>query len=154
MVRLATLFAVLGHRLSVRPYPDGSPIRDAAHARLITRFRTQLPGVFEFRTEVPLRLGQDLRAWDGEFRLGDDSVKLEAETVLHDIQAMDRRIALKMADDRVERVILLVADTKRNRRVLKEFRELLRGRYPLDTRPVLRALREGHLPSDSGIVVI
>lgn len=131
LVLLATLFAVLGQNLSARPYPDGPPIRDVAHARLIARFRARLPGMIALRTEVPIRI-KDLRAWDGELRLGADSVRLEAETVLHDIQALDRRVALKMADDGADTVLLIVADTKRNRRILREFRELLRGRYPLD----------------------
>ena len=151
---LTTMFAVLGQRLSARPYPDGPPLRDIAHARLITRFRAQLPTSVGFRTEVPIRVHGDLRAWDGELIVGHDSVKLEAETVLHDLQATDRRIALKMKDDGVDRVILLVADTKRNRRVLKEFRELLRDRYPLDTRAVLGALRQGRVPPGNGIVIL
>ena len=70
------------------------------------------------------------------------------------VVATDRRIALKMTDDDVDRVILLVADTRRNRRVLREFRELLRERYPLETREILTALQEGRLPSKSGIAVL
>jgi hypothetical protein len=79
--------------------------------------------------------------------------RLDAETVLFDMQATERRIALKMADDGIERVILLVADTHRNRRVLSEFRELLRARFPLDTRAVMQQLSAGRLPDQSGIVL-
>jgi transcriptional regulator with XRE-family HTH domain len=147
------LFAVLGMRLSARPYPEGPPVRDAAHARLLERFRAELPPGTSFRTEVPLGRGSDMRAWDAEIQAADGSCKLEAETVLADLQATERRIALNMADDDVERVILLVADTHRNRRVLREFRELLRARFPLDTRSVLREVRAGRLPDQSGIVL-
>lgn len=149
----ARLYAVLGMRLSVRVYPEGPPIRDAAHARLLSRFRAALPPTVTLRTEVPLRLHRDLRAWDGEVEVRDGTCKLEAETVLHDLQATERRIALKMADDEVDRVILLVADTRRNRGVLGEFRELIRARFPLDTHAVLRRLRAGSLPEQSGIVL-
>ena len=158
---LTVLFAVLGMRLSARPYPDGPPIRDAAHARLLERFRARLAPTIRLRTEVPLARDsdgreweRDLRAWDGELLERRHSCKLEAETVLHDLQATDRRIALKMEDDRVDRVILLVAATKRNRRVLREFRELVGARYPLDTRRVMAGLRDGRLPARSGIVVL
>ncbi len=151
---LTVVFAVLGMRLSARPYPEGTPLRDAAQVRLLTRFQVRLPGMVRLRTEVPLRLDRDLRAWDGELSVGADTCKLEAETALYDLQATDRRIALKMADDGVERLILLVADTRRNRRVLREFRGLLAARYPLTTREILGELRAGRLPLRSGVVVL
>jgi transcriptional regulator with XRE-family HTH domain len=150
---LCVVFAILGMRLSVRPYPEGVPLRDAAHARLLARFRAELPPSITFRTEVPLRIDRDLRAWDGELTAADGTCKLEAETSLVDLQATERRIALKMADDHVERVILLVADTRRNRRVLREFRESLAARFPLGTRELLHELRAGRLPKQSGIIL-
>jgi transcriptional regulator with XRE-family HTH domain len=150
---LSIVFSVLGMRLSARPYPEGPPIRDAAHARLLARFRAELPATIRLRTEVPLRFVQDLRAWDGEILASDGICKLEAETGLQDLQATERRIALKMADDDVDRVILLVADTRRNRRVLREFRDLVVERFPLGTRAVLRRLRAGRIPEQSGIVL-
>jgi transcriptional regulator with XRE-family HTH domain len=161
----ARLFAVLGRRLSVRTYPEGVPLRDIAQLRLIARFRATLPPSVQLHTEVPLRRPGDLRAWDGELRITNDDggrgaggsrdhvCKLEAETVLYDLQSQERRIALKMADDGVDRVILLVADTHRNRRVLREFREHLRARFPLETAAVMRELRAGRLPTQSGIVI-
>ena len=150
---LSVLFAVLGMRLSVRPYPEGTPLRDAAHARLLARFRAALPSSVRLRTEVPLRRDGDLRAWDAEVEASNGMCKLEAETVLHDLQATERRIALKMADDGVDRVILLVADTRHNRLVLREFRASIAVRFPLDTRAVLDALRAGRVPSQSGVVL-
>ena len=106
------------------------------------------------RTEVPLRNGRDLRAWDAQLMVEGDRCMLEAETVLYDLQATGRRIALKMADDEVDRVILLVADTPRNRRVLREFRPLLAERFPLDTRAIMRELRDGRLPPAGGVVIL
>jgi transcriptional regulator with XRE-family HTH domain len=150
---LTVLFAVLGQRLSARPYPEGPPLRDIAHARLLARFKAGLPASIGFRTEVPIRREGDRRAWDGELRAGDDRCQLEAETVLRDLQATDRRVSLKMTDDGVDRVILLVADTRRHRRVLREFRGLVEARYPADTREVMKALRRGVLPRRSGVVL-
>ncbi|HET9347069.1 MAG TPA: hypothetical protein VFO05_15355 [Candidatus Limnocylindrales bacterium] len=43
---------------------------------------------------------------------------VEAETVVDDTQALDRKLALKKRDGLVDHVILLVADTPRNRRAL------------------------------------
>jgi hypothetical protein len=78
----------------------------------------------------------------------------EAETVLGDIQAMARRVALKMEADGVDHVLLVVAATKRNRAVLREARALLRERFPLDTRAILRELRAGRCPGQGGIVLL
>jgi hypothetical protein len=141
-------------RLSARPYPEGVPLRDAAHARLIARFRADLSPSVTVRTEVPLRLDRDPRAWDGELETADDTCKLEAETVLQDLQAQVRRIMLKKADDNVDVVILLVSDTKRNREVLREFHDLVMAHFPIGTRAVMVALRAGRLPDRSGIVVM
>jgi transcriptional regulator with XRE-family HTH domain len=151
---LSIVFAVLGMRLRARPYPEGPPIRDAAHARLLGRFRAHLPASVRLRTEVPLLLDHDLRAWDGELEVSDETCKLEAETALRDLQATERRIALKMADDGVSVVVLLVADTRGNRRVLQEFAGLVAERFPLGTREVLGRLRSGRLPERSGVVVL
>jgi transcriptional regulator with XRE-family HTH domain len=151
-------FAVLGRTLTVHEYPDASPVRDAAHARLVGRLAAILSPVVSLRTEVPLRRSRavrsgDLRAWDGELVAGTDRCMVEAETVLADTQALDRRIGLKMEDDGVDRVILLVADTRRNRDVLRSA-ALLRSRFPLDSSLVLAALRAGRLPERSGIAVV
>lgn len=150
---LAILHAVLGMRLTVRGYPDGDPLRDAGQARLITRWLPELHPSLEFRAEVSIGLPGDLRAWDGEILAPDGTCKLEAETVLYDLQAQERRLTLKMADAGVDLVILLVADTRHNRAVLREHRASLAARFPLDTRAVMRALRAGRLPAASGIVL-
>jgi transcriptional regulator with XRE-family HTH domain len=149
-----TLFAILGHSLTVRAYPDGSPARDEGHARLIGRFASLLPPSITLRTEVPLRRPGDLRAWDGELLAGSERCKLEAEMVISDVQALDRRVGLKMEDDGVDRVILVVADTRRNREVLRAHGALLRSRFPLRTSDVLTDLRAGRCPSASGIVLV
>ena len=131
-----------------------SPIRDAAQARLLKRLQAQLPAPAKLRTEVSLRLVGELRTWDRQIEAINGTCKLEAETVIHDPQATERRIALKMADDQVDVVILLVADTPRHRRAQREFRGLLAARFPLDTRAGMRQLRAGRIPDRSGIVVL
>jgi transcriptional regulator with XRE-family HTH domain len=150
----ARLFAVLGSRLSIKVYPEASPLRDEAHLRLMERLRSLLHGAIRVRTEVPLGLPDDLRAWDMELSIGTEAAKVEAETVLDDLQALERRIALKAQDGNTDLVLLLVADTDRNRRVLRAHRETLRARFPLDTREALGHLRAGRLPPASAIILL
>lgn len=154
VVQLATACAAVGLRFSARAYPDGDPIRDAGQIKLLERFRRQLPSSIAWRTEVPVPIQGDLRAWDGHCRFGRVVVGVEAETRLVDIQAVDRRIGLKARDAGIAIVILLVADTVTNRRRLAEHREALRASFPLDTRAVLAAVRAGRPPHAGGIVVL
>jgi transcriptional regulator with XRE-family HTH domain len=154
VAQLATACAAVGLRFSARVYPDGDPIRDAGQLQLLERFRGQLPDSVAWRTEVPVPILGDLRAWDGQCRFGRTVVGVEAETRLADIQTLDRRIGLKARDANVAIVILLVADTVTNRRRLVEHREALRASFPLDTRAVLGAVRAGRPPAASGIAVL
>jgi len=152
---MTVLFAILGQRLSVRPCPNGPPLRDVAHARLLQRFRAILPADVSMRTEVPVVGNRaDLRAWDALIGAREWSCRIEAETVISDLQATDRRIALKMRDAEVDHVLLLVAGTKRNRRILREFRALTVAKYPLDSRAILAAVRAGRCPRRSGVLLL
>lgn len=154
IVRYARLLAVLGARLSVRVYPAGTPLRDEAHARLLARLRARMAPSIRMRTEVPLGIPGDMRAWDARLETGGDWMPVEAETALTDLQALDRRIALKMEDGRVGRVLLLVADTHRNLEVLRAYGQGLTTRYPVTPREALTGLAEGRLPRASCIVVL
>ena len=149
----ALICASLGLRLYLRAYPVGSAVRDAAHLRLLARLRARVSTAFRWRTEVPVGGRGDLRAWDVVLD-GPASIGVDAETRLHDIQALQRRLELKQRDSGVGRVILLVAATRHNRAVLREHRAALSSTLPLDTGEVLRALRAGEAPRDSGIVLL
>lgn len=154
VVQLATACAAVGLRFSRRPYPDSEPIRDAGHTRLLARLKAHLPPGAPWRTEVPMPIPGDLRAWDAVCTLTRVRIAIEAEMRLTDLQALDRKIALKRRDGGVELVVLLVADTAGNRGLLAQHREALRSSVPLDTRAMLAALRAGMPPPASGIVVI
>jgi hypothetical protein len=152
--RLPWAAAAVGLRLSVKTYPDGDPARDTAHLKLAERFRRRLPRGAVWRTEVPLPIPGDRRAWDGVAIVVERSAGCELETRLGDIQALERRIALKQRDGDVDVVILVVADTRRNREMLELHRDGLRELLPLDSRQVLASLRNGRLPDRSGIVLL
>ena len=95
----------------------------------------------------------DLRAWDAVIRGPGWRIGVEAETVLDDLQALERRLALKRRDGDVDHVVLLVADTRRNRRALAgapaAFADL-----PMRTRDILAPLRDARDPGASGIVIL
>jgi transcriptional regulator with XRE-family HTH domain len=154
VAQLALACAAVGLRLSARAYPDGDPVRDAAHMKLLRRLRSVTHPRLGWRTEVPLPIPGDLRSWDAQIRFGSAVVAIEAEVRLSDLQALQRRIALKRRDGGVELLILLVADTHGNRRVLAAHREALRTSFPIDTRAVLASLRVGEPPTAPGIVVM
>jgi len=78
---------------------------------------------------------------------------VEAETHLSDVQATERKIHLKQRDAGMPRVILLLRDTRHNRRILAESPGLRRA-FPLTSRQVLAALRAGRDPGGDGIVFL
>src|SRR5436190_10633096 len=137
----------------LRAWPGGDPIRDAGQARLLERLRCELQPSLAWRTEVPLAIPGDLRAWDAVISGSGWRLAVEAETVLIDIQAVERRLALKRRDGGVEHLLLLIADTPRNRRARAaapaSFADL-DGR----ARDVLAALRTGRDPETSALLFL
>ena len=152
--QLALACASVGMDLGVRAYLVGEPVRDAGQLRLLARFRACLAPQMPWATELPMPPRGDLRALDGWTRADGLDIGVEAETRLGDLQALQRRALLKKRDAGLDRLVLLVADTKSNRIVLDVHRDALRAGFPLDTRAVLAGLRAGHAPAADGIVVI
>jgi len=150
---LAAMAAVVGLELRVRAYPAGDPIRDAGSQRLITRLRIRLHPDLTWMTEVPLPILGDLRAWDAMIRSAAWRLAVEAETVLEDIQAVERRLALKQRDGQIDHVLLVVADTRRNRRALASAPAAFLG-FSRDARRLLRNLSRGAEPRTSGILLL
>jgi transcriptional regulator with XRE-family HTH domain len=144
--------AAVGLRLDVRTFPAGSPVRDAGQLRLIERLRSQVHDSWRWATEVLVGATGDLRSWD-VYLSGPGTVGIDAETRLYDLQALQRRCEAKARDSGVDRIVLLVAETRHNARVLREHREALRSTFPADSAEVLATLRRGKLPARSGIVV-
>lgn len=150
---LVLMGAVLGLDVPLRTYPAGEPLRDAPQMALLGSFRRLLAATLGWRTEVPLRIAGDRRAWDAVIEGRGWRVAVDAETRLRDVQALTRRIALKQRDDRVDVVILLVADTRHNRHVLRLAAPDLIATFPVAGREAMHALSEGRQPSGSAIVL-
>ena len=153
VTRLAAMAAVLGLRLSVRLYPAGRPLRDAAQLALMERLRIRLHRALRLEGESPLPIVGDLRAWDGAIRGPGWSIFVDAETRIRDVQALARRTALKRRDSGGANVLLLPADTRTNRAVLDAVGTAL---IPdaIDGRAVLAALEVGRDPAGSGVVML
>lgn len=154
LVDLARLAGVVGLDLSARLYPAGPPIRDAAHVALLGRLRACLAPTLRLRAEVPLPLVGDPRAWDAIVDGCGPPLAVEAETKLRDIQALLRRVALKQRDADLDRVLLLVSNSRANRQIVRTAAELLAEMFPVPSRVMLAALAEGRDPGGSGIVLL
>jgi transcriptional regulator with XRE-family HTH domain len=149
--------AVVGLDLSIRAYPAGDPIRDRAQLALLERLRARLHPSLRWRTEVPLPIERDLRAWDADIRGTSPTswrARVEAETRIADGQAVERRLHLKVRDDPFGHVILLVSETRANRHAIVRLSEGLRQTLPADAREILAALAAGRDPATSGIVIL
>ena len=151
---LAVTAAVLGLDLPLRTFPAGEPIRDAAQVALLGRLRTMLGPELRWRTEVPLAIPGDRRAWDAVIEGRGWRVPVDAESRLRDVQAFSRRLALKQHDDRSESVILLVADTRHNRHVLRLVGPDLAATFPTPGRQAIAKLSNGERPPGSAIILL
>src|SRR4029450_3620233 len=110
-----------GSHVALRTSPPRDPIRDRAQLALLERLRGRLHPSLRWRTEVPLPREGDLRAADAEIRGPPPArwrMRVEAETRITDGQALERKLGLKVRDDPGGHLILLVADTRANRRAL------------------------------------
>ena len=153
-MQLARIGSVVGLDLSVRAYPNGAPLRDKAQLALLARFRERLSATLSVQSEVPLPISGDLRAWDLLILGAGDPIGVEAETRLADIQALERRIALKARDGHVSRVLLVASDTRGNRLAIRAAAQSLGDSFPVPGRVALAALGDGRDPGGSALILI
>ena len=150
---LSRVASVLGHEISVGVHPLGAPVRDAAHVALLGRFRARLPPSIDWRTEVPVPLEGDLRSADATIDAPEFDAMVEAETRLDDVQASERRARTKQRDLGRRRLILLVADTRHNRAVIRAVPDL-REQFPIGTRACISALARGRDPGGDCLILL
>jgi transcriptional regulator with XRE-family HTH domain len=154
LVTAARLASLLGLELVVRVFPGGPPLRDAGHSALLARFKGRVSASFRWRTEVPLPIPGDQRAFDGLLTKPGLRIAVEAEMRLRDLQALQRRVELKKRDGDVDRLILLVPDTRSNREAIRAAGEGFDTAFPAGTRRVMSALAAGRDPGSDGLVVL
>ncbi|MGH2408587.1 MAG: helix-turn-helix domain-containing protein [Candidatus Limnocylindrales bacterium] len=152
----ARVAAVVGLDLSVKTYPGGRRLRDAAHAERLQRVLGHVRPPLTSRVEVPLPATTDVpeqRAWDAVVASAGLRTASELEMRLHDAQAQARRLFLKRRDGSPDRFLLLIADTHANRRALNEMPALFGDLPRLRTSRVLAELRLGRHPPSGYILV-
>jgi len=156
VMEIAQVAAVLGLDAVVRLYPGGDPLRDTAQLGRIQTLVEDLGHPLRYRTEVPLpptpgRL--ELRAWDAVIEGNAMRTTIEVEMRIRDAQALERRLGLKHATIRRIEFVLVVADTRTNRRVLADHPELFLDLPRLARAAILAALRRGMHPP-TGVVLL
>jgi transcriptional regulator with XRE-family HTH domain len=152
--KLAVHAAAVGLRLSIKLWPVGGGVRDAAQARYIAAFVARVGRAWRVTLEAPIQLAGDLRAVDVLLTNDHARVAVEVITRLVDLQAQVRAAQLKARDIGATRVVLAVAGSHANRRALAEMRLTLVASFELDTRRLLADLAAGRDPGRDGIVVL
>ena len=154
-VLAGALSGAVGLDLSIRVYPGGSPMRDRAHLALIERFRVVVAASAAWQYEKPVPIPGDRRAWDIVLSLLGGNAGIEAETKPRDLQELLRRKRLRQRDDpEIQRVVLLLADTRHNRALLRASRDVIRAEFPGDPAKSLAALAEGRLPEQDTVLLL
>jgi len=152
--RLAVHAASVGLKLSVKLWPVGGGIRDAAQARYIAAFVARVGRPWRITLEAPIQLPGDLRAVDVLLVAGEIRIAVEVITRLADLQAQIRAAEMKARDIGATRLILVVAGTHANRNALVSARGALASAFDLDTRRMLSDLAAGRDPGRDGLVVL
>jgi transcriptional regulator with XRE-family HTH domain len=151
---LARHAAALGMRVRIRVYPEGAPIRDAAHVALIRRLRERLGSHVGWAFEVPIPIPGDRRAFDAVLTVSGGRVGIEFYTRLADVQDQLRRVHLKQRDAGLDRAVVVLRATVANRLAVREAEPVIAEAFPGGTRRTLAALQEGRLPESNGVVLL
>jgi transcriptional regulator with XRE-family HTH domain len=158
--QLARIGSIVGLDVRIRAYPGPDPVRDAAQAKLFGRLTLRLHPRLSIRSEVPMPIHGDLRAWDGwisgfvDQRPDLAGLPVDAETHVHDVQALLRRLSLKTRDSGTEHVLLVLADTRSNRDAVAGAADVLGSAFPIPPRRALAALAAGRHPGGSALVFL
>jgi hypothetical protein len=150
---LAVIGAALGRDVRMQAYIAGDAIRDAGQQRLLDRLRRYLHPSIVMTTEVTLPADGDRRAWDAMLAGAAWRRPVEGETVIDDVQALERRVRLKVRDGGADGVILVIANTRRNRRAIAAAPGAFRD-FDRDARRVHADLRAGRDPGGSSILFL
>jgi transcriptional regulator with XRE-family HTH domain len=152
----ARVAAAVGLDLFVKAYPSQRRPRDKAQLRPLNELlaNVALPLTFRMEAGLPSSAGPypEQRAWDAMVEGDGEDTAFELESSLYDMQAQFRRIFLKQRDGHPDHLVVVVADTRHNRRVLAESEDLLRELPILSKADVIAALKAGRHPP-SGVVL-
>jgi hypothetical protein len=130
-------------------------LADAGQLKLLARFNATIGDGWTWRTEVPVTPDPyDRRAFDAVLAAPRGSVAVEAVSRLQDSQREVRAILKKQESADIERLILLLADTRHNRAALRAAAPTIRPAFPCSARDALSALRDGTPPRANAVILI
>ncbi|MGQ0607414.1 MAG: hypothetical protein ACT4OQ_02950 [Chloroflexota bacterium] len=152
--KLAVHSAAIGLKLSIKLYPLGGGVRDAAQATYLAAFVARVGRAWKVTLEEPIPLAGDLRAIDALLTGRDARIAVEVITRLADLQAQIRAAQLKAQEIRATRLVLVIAATRANRAALASVRSSLVAAFDLDSRRVLSDLAAGRDPGRDAIVLL
>jgi transcriptional regulator with XRE-family HTH domain len=151
--RLLVHGAAVGMRVSVKLWPAGGAIRDAAQARYIAAFVSRIGRPWDVRLEATIPIPGDLRAIDVLLRSAAGAVAVEVITRLSDLQAQIRAAQLKARDAAAVRLVIVVAATHANRSAIAASRATIVATFDLDARQVLIDLAAGRIPPRDALIL-
>ena len=158
VIDLSMAAGVLGYEVSVGLHPIGDSLRDKGQLAVGKRFASLLSDAWRVTDETLLPGAGEQRAWDKLMRLIGASprylVGVDIETKVWDVQALVRRTRGRERDGHADHILVVLADTAHNRRVVDELRGALGGAYMTPARTIMRALRLGQLLVGSGVVLV
>lgn len=148
------LAAVVGLRPSVKLFPTARALRDIGQIELLAALNARMHPSWHSRQEVPMPNINDLRAVDQLSSIPGCRVMVEAFRRFSDSQAQSRAARTKQRDIGADRLVLLIEDTRSNRRAVAEAAGELARSFPVSQRAMLAALGAGRDPQGDGIVLL
>jgi hypothetical protein len=153
-VEVAEMASILGLELGAALHPIGDPIRDAGHQVLIKRFRAIRASTIKVLAEVPLPNPGDRRSWDLLLRIVHQRVGVEAETRIRVAQRLVRKVRERQSEGGADALLLVLAESAVNRRLLPDLLEALGPRFATPPRLILKGLRGGQPLPGSGVILV
>jgi len=146
--------AVVGLRPYLKLFPVGPALRDIGQVELLAALNVRMHRRWATTHEVPMPTPGDLRAADQVSTIPGCRVMVEAYPRLSDYQAQTRSARTKQQELGADLLILLLEDTRTNRRALAAAGLEPRRSFPIPQRAMLAALATGRGPGGDGIVLL
>jgi transcriptional regulator with XRE-family HTH domain len=146
--------AAVGLDLRVRAFAAASAIRDAGQVRVMDRFLGLIGSLWAVLLEAPVGMLGDQRAFDCVLRCAGLVIGVEVIVRLRDVQAQLRPLFAKARDAGIDRLIIVVADTRANREALELAGGVLGAGLSMDARATFAALSAGTLPPRDALVCV
>jgi hypothetical protein len=141
-------------KLWIKLFALGGGVRDAAQARYIAAFVARVGRRWSVTLEAVVPLPGDLRAVDVLLVAGAVRIAVEVVTRLGDLQAQVRAAQAKARDIGATRLVVVVADTHANARIVRELRATLVPAFDLDARRVVAELAAGRDPGRDAFILL